>query len=56
MQEMNNKEEPAQIKGLSTATAVVFAITISLLVAIINLFILLSSDMHDKVKLIQNLS
>jgi len=54
MQEMNNNEEPAKIKGMSTATAVVFAITISLLVSIINLFIFLRSDMHDKVKLIQN--
>lgn len=51
---MNNNEEPTKLKGMNTATAVVIAIVISLLVSVVNLFIFIRSDMHDKVKLIQN--
>jgi len=54
MVEKINNEEPTKLKGISTVTAVAIAIAVSLFVSSLNLFIFLRSDMHDKVKLIQN--
>lgn len=54
MDNKNDGEVNIKPKGITTAGAITYAILISVIVTFFNLLMFLQSDMHEKVKLIQN--